>query len=152
MGGRVAPTASVRRDGGAAQSAVPHRGSAIQEPHKVTNVRASAFALMGGELDRGAMMKKRRLASKTIDALIADGERRRHEELMRDARRNVLIADYIQREKSYADTWDCGCISSGLTGRLYKACDEHAEQAREDNAKADAKLDERLKHFDRYGQ
>jgi hypothetical protein len=31
-------------------------------------------------------------------------------------------------------------------------CDEHAEQAREDNAKADAKLDERLKHFDRYGQ
>jgi hypothetical protein len=100
----------------------------------------------------GAMMKKRRLASKTIDALIAEGERRRHEELMRDARRNVLIADYIQREKSYADTWDCGCISSGLTGRLYKVCDEHAEQAREDNAKADAKLDERLKHFDRYGQ
>jgi hypothetical protein len=100
----------------------------------------------------GAMFKKRRVASKTIDALIAEGERRRDEELVRDARRNVLIADYLQREKSYAETWDCGCISSGLTGRLYKACDEHEEQAREDNAKADAKLDERLKHFDRYGQ
>lgn len=98
------------------------------------------------------MFKKRRVASKTVDALIAEGERRRDEELVRDARRNVLIADHIQREKSHADTWDCGCVSSGLTGRVYKGCDEHAAQAREDNAKADAKLDERLKQFDRYGQ
>jgi hypothetical protein len=98
------------------------------------------------------MFKKRRVAPKRIDALIAEGERRRDEELVRDARRNVLIADYIQREKSLADTWDCGCVSSGLTGRFYKACDEHAEQAREDNATADARLDERLRHFDRYGQ
>jgi hypothetical protein len=98
------------------------------------------------------MFKKRRVASKTIDALIAEGDRRRDEELVRDARRNVLIADHIQREKSYADTWDCGCISSGLTGRFYKVCVTHAAQARADNAKADAKLDERLNHFDRYGQ
>jgi hypothetical protein len=98
------------------------------------------------------MFKKRRVASKTVDALIAEGDRRRNEELVRDARRNVVIADCIQREKSHADTWDCGCVSSGPTGPFYKQCDEHAEQARKDNAKADAKLDERPKHFDRYGQ
>jgi hypothetical protein len=62
------------------------------------------------------MFKKRRVASKTVDALIAEGERRRNEDLVRDARRHVLIADYIQREKSHAETWDCGCVSSGLTG------------------------------------
>jgi hypothetical protein len=98
------------------------------------------------------MVKKRRQGPKTIDALLAERERRRDEALVRDARRNVLIADYIQREKSHADAADCGCVSSGLTGRFFKVCDEHAEQAREDNAKADAKLEEHLKQLDRYGQ
>jgi hypothetical protein len=94
------------------------------------------------------MPKKRRENSKSIDALIEQGSRRRDEALVRDARRHVLIADYIHREKSFAENWDCGCVLSGTTGRFYKVCDEHTEQARENNAKANAKLDEYVKQLD----